>query len=237
MFWGIIFTIFSGLFFLIGIVMNNKDKTSNFTTSLAFVVLFGLLLFDLLPEMLEAKNYYLIIFCLIGFFSLIILDKLIPHHHHDHKEEQDDKIEHVEHLNHVGVITIIALTIHNMIEGLSLYSVTLSSIKSGLLMMIGISLHNIPLGFQIGASIKDKKKNILLIAILCMSSFLGALTIILFGTIKEEILGYLLSLTFGMLLYILIFELFHEVLINIKRKETKYGILCGIVILVLINLL
>ena len=235
MYIGIILTIITGLFFLIGIYalrsIKNRESTSLFTISLAFIVMAGLLVFDLLPELLEANNIYLLIPVFLGFLTLIILDKLIPHHHHEHSEKHCDKHDHDLHLNHIGIVTILALAIHNMIEGLTLYSVTLNSVKSGLLMMIGISLHNIPLGFQIGNSLKNKKYSKLLVFLLCISSFLGALIIILFGSLNEMIISILLALTFGMLLYILIFELFNEIKSALKKREALYGIILGIVIL------
>ena len=241
MYIGLLFTLMVGLFFLIGIVVlksnKNKEKTANFTVSLAFVVLLALIFFDLLPEIIEVKNIYLIIPILCGLLILIILDKIIPHHHHDHNEEHDNIVEHDAHLNHISTVTIIALAIHNMIEGLSLYTLTLSSIKSGLLMMIGISLHNIPLGFQIGNSLTNKKYSKLLIGILCISSLVGALIVIIFGSLDENIISILLSITLGMLLYILFFELFNEVRINIKKKETIYGLLTGLVILIIASLI
>jgi len=233
---GIILTIITGLFFLIGIISlkNNKNKelTANFTIALAFVVMFGLLVFDLLKELIEVKNIWLIIPLIIGFLILIILDKLIPHHHHEHHDDECDKLDHEMHLNHIGVVTIIALAIHNLIEGLTLYSITLNSIKSGILMMISISLHNIPLGFQIGNSLREKKYNKLLTFLLCISSFLGALIIIIFGSLNELVISILLALTFGMLLYILIFELFNEIKNTFKKKETIFGIIVGILILI-----
>lgn len=235
MYIGLLFNLLTGLFFLIGIFClnnsKNKEKTSNFTIALAFVVMLGLLLFDLLPEIIEANNLLLIIPIIIGLIILIIIDKFIPHHHHEHTDNHCNKEEHNLHLNHIGTVTIIALAIHNMIEGLSLYSVTLTSIKSGILMMLSISLHNIPLGFQIGNSIQNKKYSKLLITFLCISSFLGALTIILFKNLNENIISILLSLTFGMLIYILIFELLNEMKTSLKKKETIYGIIVGVVIL------
>ena len=234
---GIILTLISGLFFLVGILSlkdkKDKDKTVNFTIALAFVVMIGLLVFDLLPELIETKNFLLAIPALVGFILLIILDKLIPHHHHDHTEKHCDKHDHELHLNHIGIVTIMALAIHNMIEGLTLYNITLSSVESGILMMLSISLHNIPLGFQIGNSLKTKKYSNLLIFILCISCFIGELLLILFGSLNEIIINILLALTFGMLLYLLIFELFGEIKNSLNKKESIYGIIIGIMILLI----
>ena len=234
---GIIFTIITGLFFLLGIIFlnnyKNKANISLFATSLAFVVIISLLAFDLLPEIIEAKNIYLIIPLVLGFGIFIVLDRLIPHHHHEHHEHDDDEEDHLLHMQHIGVITIIALTLHNLLEGLTLYSVTINNITSGLFLMLSISLHNIPLGLQVGNSLKKQKYHILLTVLLVISSFLGALVVIIFGNINELTSTILLSLTFGMLLYILIFELFGEIKSSLKKKSTIYGIIVGVIILIL----
>jgi len=233
---GFILTILTGLFFLIGILsfkkIKDKEKTSLFTIALAFVVMFGLVMFHLLPEIIETKKIILIIPCLVGFFLLVFLDKLIPHHHHEHNDDDCDKVDHNLHLNHIGMITIVALAIHNLIEGITLYNITLNSISSGVLMMLSISLHNIPLGFQIGSLLRNEKNSNLLIFILCFSSFLGALVMLLFGTLNEYIIEVLLSLTLGMLIYILFFELFNEIKKSLRKKEVLYGIIIGVIILI-----
>lgn len=236
MYIGLLLTLLVGLFFLIGIIVlknaKNKNELSIFTISMAFIVMLGLIFIHLLPELIETKNYLLIIPSVIGFLILIFLDKLIPHHHHEHSESKCDKHDHEEHLNHIGIVTIIALAIHNIIEGISLYSVTLNDIKSGLLMMISIALHNIPLGFQIG-NVVNYKNNKLLVTFLCLSSFLGSLIMIIFGGLSETLISILLAITLGMLIYILIFELLNEVIRNIKKKETLFGIIIGLIILII----
>ena len=241
MFIGVLLTIITGLFFLIGIIIlknsKYKEKLSIFTIALAFVVLLGLIFFELLPEIIETKNIYLLFPIVIGLLILVVLDKFIPHHHHEHDDKHCDKLEHNLHLNHIGIITIIALAIHNLIEGITLYSIAINSVKNGLLMMIGISLHNIPLGFQIGNSLDKKKSSIFLIILLCISSFLGSLIMIAFGGINENVISILLALTFGMLIYILFFELFGEVRKYLNKKETIYGIIIGIIILFITHVL
>lgn len=239
--WGILFSILSGLFFLIGIIILNKikskEKFSLFTISVAFIVMLGLILLDIGPELYETHNPYLIIFILLGFFVLLIIDKLVPHHEHHDKEECLDKDEHKLHMNHISILTIIALAFHNMIEGSALYNLTLNSVSSGLLMLISIGCHNIPLGFQIGNSLNKSKKNNILITFLLLSAFLGALIMILLGSIEEIYVSIILAITMGMLVYILFFELFREIHNKLLKKEVIYGIIIGIIILLITVLL
>lgn len=235
----LLLTLGCGLFFLVGIIaykfIKNKKVFTNFSIGCATVVLLGLIGFDLMPELIEINEPIMILFVILGLGLLLIVDKLVPHHEHDHVDNDEDKLEHIEHLSHISTITIIALLLHNMIEGMALYGVASSSISSGLLMMLGIGLHNLPFGFQIASSID--KKNIILLVALVLSGFIGGLVFSIFGGVTEFVEGIIIALTLGMLLHILVFELFREVYQNIAKKESIYGIIVGIVLVIIINII
>lgn len=236
----LLFTLISGLFFGVGIVIynlvNNKKALTYISMSCAAVVILGLILTDLIPELIEIDKWWLILFIVAGLIILLGIDKLIPHHHHHHHENDEMGEDHQNHLEHIGIVTMIALVFHNMIEGMALYSVSMNDIKSGALMLLGISLHNLPLGFQI-ANYKNAKKNKLMLILLILSGFIGGLLFSVFGSLNETIEGMIIALTMGMLIHILIFELLHEILENKNKKETFYGIIIGSIILVIINLI
>ena len=158
------------------------------------------------------------------------------HHEHEHHEDDEEKIDHVLHMEHISTVTITALLLHNMIEGMALYGVASNNIKSGLLMLLGIGLHNLPFGFQIGSFGKNKE-NRGLICLLVLSGFIGGLLFSIFGSFNYLVEAIILSLTIGMLLHILIFELLKEIIQEIHKKETIYGIIIGIIILIIINLI
>ena len=240
MYVALLLTLLVGFFFLIGIfILNkskNKERLAKYTIALAFVVMLGLVFDHLLPELIETKNIYLLIPFLTGFIALLILDQFIPNHIHKH-DLDCTKVEHQLHLNHIGIITIVALAIHNFVEGIALYGVALNNIKNGLLMMLSISLHNIPLGFQIGNGIDNSKKSKILVLLLVISSFIGASTIMLLGSINPLIENILLSFTAGMLIYILFFELLKETWNYAYEKETLYGIITGIIVIFITNII
>ena len=236
----LLLTLLSGLFFLIGIVVYkfipNKIVVSRASIACAFVVIFGLVSFDLLPELAHSNSILPLVFVPLGLIVLILVDKVLPHHEHDHHENDENKKEHINHVEHVNVITIIALLLHNLIECMALFTVTLGNLKSGIIMLLGIGLHNMPFGFQIAPSIKGKK-NIILVTLLVLSGFIGGLIFTVFGSLSETLEIIILSLTCGMLLHILLLELLKEVYTEIHKKETIYGIIIGIVLLVVINYL
>ena len=232
----LLLTFLSGLFYLVGIIIYKFVKHKNELTvaaiSCAAVVIIGLIVFDLAPELIEQDNAWLFVFVILGFVLLFLIDKLIPHHHHKHHAHDEATKEHKDRLEHVSTITILALSMHNLIEGMALYSVSLESIRSGILMLIGVGLHNLPFGFQIAGT-----KNKLLVFLLVISAFLGGLVVFFFGNVDEFLQGVVMALSMGMLLHILLFELFKEIRENIRQKMTIYGIIIGVILLIIINLI
>lgn len=240
----------SGLFFLIGFLISkitkNKNKLFTFAIALAFVVMLGLIVIDLVPELIEnlenqKLTYKLIITTLsiaIGIVTLKILDNLVPDHHHDHHDHNDNHKEHASNMYHIGLVTSIALILHNIIEGSAIYITSLLDVKSGLLIALGVGLHNIPLGIEIGTTMdlskKSKIKKLLPLLLMVLSTGIGALIIfILKISFSPLLLSILIGITIGMLIYITIIELLKEVIKAIKDKATIFGIICGIIIIMI----
>ncbi|MBQ6687254.1 MAG: ZIP family metal transporter [Bacilli bacterium] len=241
---GLLLALISGLFFVIGYVITskikNKDKLSYFAISLAFVVMLNLIIFDLIPEVIEIfkGTYFIAILLILGGLGVLkVLDCFIPAHHHEHKDEEDIHEEHNSHVYHIGIVTLISLFLHNIIEGIAIYSLATNNIKLGLFMCIGVALHNIPLGIEIAISLsKERNKkgfNKVLITALALSSLFGALLVSLFGNINELFLGIISCLTLGMIIYLAFFEFLPEIYNNRKHKEIYCGIITGVIIILL----
>lgn len=239
---GLFITLVLGLFIVIGAIITfaskNNNKFVHFSISLAFSVMVMLMIVDLIPEVKEIfteefNNVLGIIFALggivIGIILLKILDIFIPDHDGHEKEE----------LKHIGLISSIALVLHNIIEGMAVYTTVNNSLKSGILISIGVGLHNIPLGMVITSTFykanNDKKKTWLIIALVSLSTFLGGLIMMtLSGVLTSEIvLGVLLSITLGMLVYITVFELLPRMIEMKDKKMSIAGILLGILLIVI----
>ena len=231
-----IITLLSGFSFLVGylitVILKNNKKLVIFSLGFSFVVIFGLILFDLLPECLELVDNKLLIalYGLIGIFILKLLDYFIPDH--DHESNKKD------HMEHIGLISFIALFIHNVIESTAIYTTSLATINMGIIMAIGVSFHNIPLGIQISSLIKNNKIKLSLIMGLSLSSMIGIILLNIFKiTLNNSILCVLISITLGMLIYIAFFELLCEVKENLKKKELQLGVMSGVILVVLSQLL
>ncbi|MDD3341228.1 MAG: ZIP family metal transporter [Bacilli bacterium] len=243
--YALLLTLFVGLFIMLGAFIifrtKNNENIMAFSITIALGVMTALALFELFPESLEtfmetfkdARAYVLVVAsAAIGFGLLKLLDHFIP----DHEEENKTKKAKKEHLHHIGIVASIALVIHNLIEGMTLYITTSADLKMGLLMCLGIGLHNIPMGMVIASTFyntkKDKKKTLLLLLGVSLSTFVGGL--IPFFINKEitgNALGILLGITLGMILYIVICELIPQVRKMENKKRAFIGILIGFAIL------
>ncbi|NLL01911.1 MAG: ZIP family metal transporter [Mollicutes bacterium] len=232
----LLITLLVGLFFLAGalisLFVNNKKNLISFSLGISFVVLILLVILDILPECFELFPDYKFLAIgggiLVGIALLLILEKLVPHHH-DHTEKDDH-----DHLTHIGVMTSIAIIIHNIVEGIGIGAIAESSFKSGIIYALGVALHNIPFGIKITALLKDNKKKLWInLGLLTLSTLIGGILVFIFkDMLSDFFLGTLLSITIGMIFYIICFELINELKENFN-KYAIYGILTGILIMLL----
>ena len=227
-----------GVFILIGVLISyffkKSEKIILYSIGLAFGVIVMLIFTDLLPEIIEcipiSRIYIPIISIIVGFLMLRGLDNFVPDH--ENKEKKDNLI-------HIGVMSSIALGLHNIIEGMAIYSSMLSSTKLGLALTLGVGFHNIPLGIVIGGAFyqsnNDKYKSILNILLVSLTTFVGGLLMFMLNIneLSPTIEGILLSITLGMLLFIVLDELLPKVKKNIKNKAIISGITTGIIILLI----
>lgn len=243
----LLLTLLVGIFFLIGILIpkfiKKKKELALFATGLSFIVMLGMILFDIIPEIGEILIFYpnsqkwgiILGFTTLGILLLKGLDMIIPHHHHEHKENEKNKTEHNEHLFHISFVTSLSLMLHNIIEGISIYVTGIGNFKAGLMMAMAVSLHNIPLGMEIAVGLESSKakQKIKWISILCLtlSSLLGSSVLFLFQvSMNITVEACILCTTFGMLLYIALLELLKEIWMYRKEKMIYIGLAIGILL-------
>ncbi len=162
-------------------------------------------------------------------------------HSHEHVElSYKHGHDHAQHnAMHIGIISAIAVTLHNIIEGMAVYSIAEQSVMTGLMVALGVGLHNIPMGMVIYATLKDKRKErTAMILLASLSTFFGGvLMALLWNVIGDGMVGVLISVTLGMIIYIVAFELIPMVLHEKKWKVTVPGIAIGVGIILISTLL
>jgi len=202
-----IITFIAGISTLIGIIptyINNKYKNYIIKAS---IILSGLMMLlvsitSLIPEAmkyLDNNLIKLIIFIIIGIILAKVLDKF--------SESKTDN-----NLLKIGILSTIALIIHNIPEGIITYITSLKNIKLGIKLSLAIALHNIPEGIIIAIPIyystNNRKKALFYTTTSAFSETFGAVLGKLFlYNISNNILGIILSVTAGIMIYISISEL------------------------------
>lgn len=247
----LMFTLFVGLFIvigsLLGVYSRDNKRVTDMSVSIAFGVIIGLIVLEILPETYEILSGELgvfrgvlsiIILIILGIILLKMLDMFVPCHeheeHHEHEHLNDDC--HNDHLHHIGIVSSVAIVIHNLIEGAGLYLVAKGDLTSGLLLCFGVGLHNIPMGLVITTTlISSDVKNrttFLILAVVTISTFVGGLIMSILGGVSELTEGLLLGLTLGMLIYISVFELSHQIYHMENKTLSRMCIMFGLAILI-----
>ncbi len=236
----LIMTLLVGLCILIGglivIGTDNNKKVMNCAISIGFGVLVALIMLELIPEsieLLETKfsalmtTLIMIGLIVVGVGVLKLLDMFIPDHEIDNKDN----------MMHLGVMTSVALFIHNILEGMTVYTAFNSSFNLGIMLALGVALHNIPLGMTITSFFYKKKSKKMAIAwnlIVSSATFIGGLIAYIFSSaiFTDVTLGIILTITMGMLIYIVLFELLPHIIRSDDKKKTIIGIILGVLVLV-----
>lgn len=241
-------TTIAGLSTLIGsilIFIKTKKINQIITSSLAFAaaVMITVSFTDLIPESINLlKNIYplfpsyiiLFIFITVGIIISFCIDKYLPT---KSKENQNTK------LYKVGIISMFAIILHNIPEGMATFMASNTDMSLGIALTIAIALHNIPEGISISIPIyyatNSKKKAIGYTFISGLSELLGAILTYLFlrPYINDRLMGILFALIAGIMLHISIYELIPT---SLKYKKTKLTILffiIGIVFMLINHLL
>lgn len=232
-------TFLLGFFIIIGVIiaffLKKQKKVLDFIFAFALSILTMLILVDLLGHTIEhlgIKHIYLfILFTCLGLLIFKIIDDFVP----EHEDAKMTKKEEKKNIVHIGILATIALIIHNFVEGMAIYLTAANDINLGIMMALGVGLHNIPLGIIITTTLNSDKntgKYLFCIISLFISSFLGGLLLYLLNinTVSDIVIGSLLALTIGMLLYIIIFELYPKVKKTTNKKITIIGLVAGVII-------
>ena len=236
---GILITFFLGIFIVIGALIAKAARNEHIIEELSISVAFGtmaaLAVTELFPEAFESigsDNLVLMfIAVLAGIAILKILDRFIPDHDNAHGFEHDCTPENVM---HIGIISSVAVVLHNIIEGMAVYSMSYDSLKTAAFLSLGVGLHNIPMGMVIYSTLKKVKKSlkILLLSAVALSTLAGGILMkLLWSFISEYVIGLLISLTLGMIIYILIFELAPHMMHSKNKKLSLLGIIIGVAVI------
>lgn len=209
-------TVFGAVVVLVSKRKNEKTITAalGFSAGVMICVSFT----DLFPYAeTTLMNYYgklygvllTMFYMLTGMIFAMLIDKLIPHE--SHKINTTDKKH--SRLFRVGIVSMIAITLHNLPEGVATFMSSYQNVKLGASIALAIAMHNIPEGIAVAMPIyysTGKKFKALRYTLYSgLSEPLGAILayFILKPFINEFLLGLIFSFVMGIMLYISFEEL------------------------------
>lgn len=235
-----ILTALAGFATMIGtipIFVKFKNVNSLIASACAFAsgVMICVSIFDLIPESINylRENFTGFLVIIISFISIMVgifvsstMDKII------------DKVSDGSNLFKVGILSMLAIILHNIPEGIVTYIVSNRNIMLGISICIAIALHNIPEGISIAIPIyystKSKIKAVMYTLISAMSELLGAIITWLFlgKYITEVILGILFSFIAGIMIQISLNKLMPTSK-NYDSKRSRLFLIIGFIFMII----
>lgn len=222
----------------IPIFMKIRHENKIIAGSLSFAagVMICVSVIDLVPEsisMLE-ESYSGIITVLLSFSFIMIgmiISSLI-----ENKLSVNTKDNQ---LYKVGIISMLAIILHNIPEGIITFISTTKDTSLGISLSIAIAMHNIPEGISISIplyySTNRKSKALIYTFISGISESFGAIITYLFllPFINELVLGLLFSLIAGIMLHISFIELLPTSVSYKENSITKIFFIIGMIFMLL----
>lgn len=225
-------SLIAGLSTIIGSIFIFFKKNKNvLLNSFAFAagVMITVSLIDLIPESFSyLSTYYYpfpaLLFVLICFVIGILISSFIDYYIPENNP-----------IYKIGIISLIAIIMHNIPEGMATFIASNTDIKLGITLTIAIALHNIPEGITIALPIfystKSRKRALLYTTIAGLSEFFGALITCIFlkDYITYKFMGYLLAIIAGIMIQISFYELLPEVWKAKQKRGILYFLLGSII--------
>lgn len=137
---------------------NTSNKFLSFILSFASGLMIAIVCFELIPEAMQiSKLTSVIIGIIIGIISMILCDILVDTKFSNRKSiGKSNYSEKMKNdLLKTGIIVSIGLAIHNFPEGLAIGSGFGASIKLGMSLAIAICFHDIPEGISMAVPMKN----------------------------------------------------------------------------------
>lgn len=233
-------TFFAGISTCLGVsflYLKPKNINNFICISLSFsgsIMLF-ISLFELIPDgFFYLSDFYSVLFAviilllmlLLGYFIINSLDILI------------DKNKGNNSLYKVGILSMIALIIHNLPEGVLTFLSSTLDIKLGIKLGIAIMLHNIPEGIAIAVPIyygKGKRSRAFWYTLISgFSEVVGALLayLFLYRFMSNTLISIILLFVSGIMISISINDIYSEVE-KYNKKYIVIGTLLGLFIVIL----
>jgi len=174
-----------------------------------------------------------------GFVVMALIDMLFPHHYNVDSAVDVSDIQLIRRLKKMGLMIALAVTLHNIPEGIAMFTIGVSDYRLAFPILLAIIIHNIPIGISITAPIYQatgKRGKALGVALLAgLATPLGALLAWLFllPYWTPVLQGVVLGAVSATMVYIAIDELIPTAAQYGKSHLSKVGLIIGMALVAL----
>ena len=181
---------------------------------------------------------------LLGMAFLLFIDYITPHLHPGNGKPEGPKA----HLSRTAMLTL-AVTIHNLPEGMAVGVVLAGALQSGtgitaaaaLVLSLGIAIQNVPEGAIISMPMRaegnSRLRSFFIGALSGVVEPIGGLLVILLAGILTPLLPYMLSFAAGAMIYVVIEELIPESAEGEHSNLGTVGFAVGFVLMMVLDVM
>jgi len=191
---------------------------------------------ELLAQGIQASTFLIgHLFFFLGMFLMLLIDITISHKYEFEQMERNSKPK----LEKTSLLVMLGIFIHNFPEGMATFVGTFKNIDLGIVLAFAIALHNIPEGIAVAVPIytstKSSKKAFFWSFISGLSEPIGALIagLILFPFLNDFVLGAVLAIVGGFMVYISLDELLPASRYSGFEHLSIIGIILGMIVMAL----
>jgi ZIP family zinc transporter len=171
----------------------------------------------------------------VGFLAMFLVDLLLPHTYIMETHEGHSAMP--EKLKKTAVLVAVGVAIHNFPEGMVTLAGTLQDPNMGLALAVAVAIHNIPEGIAVAVPIyavtKSAKKAFAWSFLSGVSEPVGALlaALILMPILNEVVLGWMLCLVAGFMVFISLDELLPVAHSYNEEHVAIFGVTTGMMVM------
>jgi ZIP family zinc transporter len=199
-------------------------------------VMLAISFLELIPESMHLTSPLTSVLGLIcGSLAMYGLDRLLPHIHPSLCNQ-----EHGCNVQRTSVYLIIGIFLHNFPEGIAIASGSVSDLGTSIIIALAIAIHNIPEGICTSASYyhaSGKRTEAFLLssstAIPIIIGFFLAWAV--FESIPEQVVGFIVAATAGLMIYITVDELIPNSCAG-ENHQTIFSFMAGVILVMLLQL-
>ena len=237
-------------------ISSSHKKLLSLSLSFSAGIMIYVSFMEMLPEGIhlieeyigEGSSWVALIWFFAGMFMTAVIERFVHafagdlhnhdhNHNHNHNHDHHDHVDENSHLTKLGLMSAIAIAIHNIPEGLALFTAGLKDITLAYPIAAAVIIHNVPLSIAISVplyySTGSKKKAFLYTLLVGLCQPIGAILgyVLLSNFFNDLVFGILFSVVAGIMVFVSLDELLPASQKDEDHHLSVYGAIAGMIVM------